>query len=198
MPLRFAVLLVFGLVLAGGCSGAGGGTGRGEPEAVVRAAPDRTLAELAAQVEAAAPDASGAGRVALSDPAAQLQLTGPAMGGAYPELRQPSAVVDLVRGAVEVVSYGGAAVRDVSTFRYEAVIDLGLAVRATPEDRRAAVRSLADRLGATAFYADLWIDEAGRLRRVQVPVEKTPERPGGRDRSRPALVTVDFVAFGGA
>lgn len=191
----FPVLLVPGLVaLLGAC---GTETGRrADPDTVVRSAPDRTLAETAAQVEAAAPDASSGGRVRLGDPEAQLQLSGPGASHDYPELGHPSAVVDLVRGAVEVVSYGGAAVRDASTFRYETVIDVERAVRATPDARQAAVRALADRLRAPTFYADVWVDGEGRLRRVQMPVAKTTKRPGFRDRSRPSLVTVDFFAFG--
>ena len=110
-------------------------------------------------------------------------------------MRRPLSVVDLVRGAVEVVSYGGTAVREASTFRYEIVIDVEAAVRATPEGRKAAVRHLADRLGAAAFYADVWVDGEGRIRRVQLPVDKTVQRPGNRDRSRPRLITVDLFAF---
>jgi hypothetical protein len=133
--------------------------------------------------------------VRFPGPGAELQPTGPGSGKDYPELRHPLALVDLVRGALEVVSYGGTAVRDASTFRYETVIDVEAAVRATPDERKAAVRAMADRLGAPAFYADVWVDAEGRIRRVQVPVEKTVERPGNRDRSRPRLITVDFFAF---
>jgi len=104
-------------------------------------------------------------------------------------------LVDLVRGALEVVSYGGTAVREASTFRYETVIDVEAAVRATPGARRAAVRALADRLRSSAFYADVWVDGEGRIRRVQVPVEKTTKRPGNRDRSKPRLITVDLFDF---
>jgi len=139
---------------------------------VVRSAPDRTLAGFAARVEAAAPDASSAGRVRLPVAEAPLEPTGPGAGKDYPELREPLALVDLVRGALEVVSG-----------------------QATPESRRAAVRSFADRLGAPAFYADVWVDGQGRLRRVQVPVEKTVQRPGTRDRTLPRLVTVDLFDF---
>ena len=189
------VLLVPGLLaVLTACGSSAGGSGR-TPEAAVRSAPDRTLAEATAQVEAAAPDASSAGRVRLALAEVQLQPTGPGAGKEYPELRNPLGVVDLVRGALEVVSYGGTAVRDEATFRYETVIDVEQAVRATPEDRKAAVRAFADRLGATAFYADVWVDDEGRLRRVQLPVEKTTQRPATRDRSRPRLVTVDFFAF---
>ena len=195
MPRWTQALLVPGLVTLLATCGSSAGGYRRTPEAVVRSAPDRTLAEATAHVEAAAPDASSAGRVRLPVADAPLQPTGPGAGKEYPELRHPLAVVDLVRGALEVVSYGGTAVRDTATFRYETVIDVEEAVRATPEDRRPAVRAFADRLGAPAFYADVWVDDEGRLRRVQVPVEKTSQRPPSRDRSKRRLVTVDFFAF---
>ncbi|MDP8976325.1 MAG: hypothetical protein M3N28_08205 [Actinomycetota bacterium] len=186
---------VLGLVaLLGACSGGAAGS-RGAPEAVIRAAPERTLAAASARVEAAAPDASSVGVVRFPGPGAELQPSGPGASKGYPELRDPLAVVDLVRGALEVVSYGGTAVREASTFRYETVIDVEAAVRATPEGRKAAVQAMADRLGVRAFYADVWVDTEGRIRRVQMPVEKTVKRPGNRDRTRPPLITVDFFAF---
>lgn len=191
----FPAFAAVGLVaLLGACSGGDARSGA-TPEAVVRSAADRTLAQTAAQVEAAAPDSWSSARLRLSDPESRLKPTGPGAAKDYPELRHPLAVVDLVRGALEVVPYGGTAVRDASTFRYETVVDVELAVRATPESRRPAVRALADRMGAPAFYADVWVDGEGRIRRVQLPVEKTTHRPGSRDRSRPRLVTVDLFAF---
>lgn len=175
----------------------GGGTGsRAEPETVVRMAPDRTLAEHTARVEAAAPDAASAGRLRLSDPASVLPLTGSGAARGYPELSRPLALLDAVRGAVEVVSYGGTAVRGASTFRYETVLDLEQAVKSTPEPRRTALREMADRLGSSAFYADVWVDDQGRIRRIQVPLRKTAERPGSRERRTPELITVDFFDFG--
>ena len=188
-------LLIFGLVALLGACGGGGASPNGAPDAVVRAAPDRTFGATSARVEAAAPDASSSGTVRFAGSAAELEPSGPGAGRDHPELRDPLALVDLVRGALEIVSYGGTAVREASTFRYETVIDVEAAVRATPEERRAAVRAMADRLGSPAFYADVWVDGEGRIRRVQVPVEKTTKRPGNRDRSRPRLITVDFFDF---
>jgi len=201
MPRRSPVLLLLGLVTLLAACGGGGGISRDSPEAVVHAAPDRTLAATSAHVEAASPDASSRGTVVFKGPGVlegrepELEPTGPGAGRDYPELRDPLAMVDLVRGALEVVSYGGTAVREASTFRYETVIDVEAAVRATPEDRRPAVRAMADRLGSPAFYADVWVDDQGRIRRVQVPVEKTVQRPPDRSRILPRLITVDFFEF---
>ena len=188
----FAVLVLAALAA---CGGATAGS-RGEPEAVVGSAPDRTIGQGTARVEAAAPDASSAGRLRLSEAGAHLQPSGAGPDHAYPELDQPLAVVDLVRGATEVVPYGGTAVRGVSTFRYETLIDVDRAIRSTPPERREALRTFADRLPSRTFYADVWVDGEGRIRRVQLPVDKTAERPGSRDRRKPRLVTVDLFDYG--
>ena len=188
-------IAVAAVAVASGCGSDGGTAARGEPEAVVRRAPDRTIAAAVARVEGAAPGARSSGRVELGDPSRRLPLTGRRADQGYPELSYPAAVVDLVRGAVAVQSYGGVAVRGVSTFRYEVVVNVERAVRSTPPDRRPEVEALAAMLGAPAFYADVWVDEEGRLRRVQLPVEKTTRRPGSRDRRTPDLVTIDFFDF---
>ena len=192
---RFAGLFsALGLSLAvAACGGDRTGGPRGEPQAVVEAAPDRTLAAGAARFEAASPDEQRSGEVDFG--AVPRSLPAGEGGAVQPELGHPSSVVDLVRGAVDTASYGGAAVRGVSTFRYETVINVERAVRETPPARRPAVEALARLLEAPAFYADLWVDGEGRLRRVQLPLEKTTERPHARSKAMPQLVTVDFFDF---
>lgn len=202
------VALATSSVLGAACGADRTGGPKGEPAAVVDAAPDRTVAAGRARFEASAPEAQRAGTIDFdaSGPSATSADggTGTAAGasggdaGGHPELTDPRSVVDLVRGALAVESYGGAAVRGASTFRYEAVINVERAVLETPARRRPAMEAFARRLGADAFYVDLWIDGAGRLRRIQLPVEKGTERPAARSRALPALVTVDFFDFAGS
>jgi hypothetical protein len=186
----FTMFLV--TVAGGACGSDRTGGPRGEPAAVVAAAPDRTVAAGQARFEASAPGAVRSGEV-------RFQGEGPSGGqpptGEHPELDDPGAMVDLVRGALAVESYGGALVRGASTFRYEAVINVEAAVVATPTARRAAMEAFAQRLDAPAFYADIWVDGDGRLRRVQLPLEKTTERPEARSKRIPEFVTVDFFDF---
>lgn len=163
---------------------------KGAPAEVVGAAADRTLAAGEASFDVSAPDARRSGTIRFASPPEP-----PAAAGPYPELDDPASVVDLVRGALAVESYGGAAVRGASTFRYELVINVERAVVESPAARRPAMEEFARRLGAAAFYADVWIDADGRLRRVQVPVDKSTERPAARSRALPALVTVDFFGY---
>jgi hypothetical protein len=195
MPPRLVALLLLLVTVPGACGADRTGGPRGAPEAIVRRAPDRTLAEGTARVEAAAPGAQSRGRLRLDEPG-QLRLAGRQAAKGYPELAHPLAVVDLVRGAVAVEPYGGIAVRGVSTFRYETVLNVERALRATPADRLPRVEAVARMLGAPAFYADVWVDSQGRLRRVQVPVVKTTQRPETRDRRTPDLITVDLFDFG--
>lgn len=188
----FAVLV---LALGGvACGTDRTGGPRGEPQAVVDSAADRTIAARGAAFDATAPDAERKGQV-MFDAAADASGDGTGKAEEHPELVDPASVVDLVRGALSSVAYGGAAVRGASTFRYETVINVERAVAETPATGRARMEAFARALGAPAFYADVWIDADGRLRRIQVPVEKTTERPPDRAKVLPRLVTVDFFDF---
>lgn len=191
------VLAVGAVALVPACGSERTGGPRGAPEAVVRGAPDRTFAQRRARVEAAAPDAGSRGAVRFDRPQPLLPVTPPG-APAYPELTRPLGLVDLVRGAFRVVSYGGVEVRGVSTFRYEVLVNVERAVEAAPGDRRGDVEGFLRALGRAPFYADVWIDAQGRVRRIQVPVDKTTRRPATRDRRPPRLITVDLFDFGPA
>jgi hypothetical protein len=166
---------------------------RGEPQEIVDAAPDRTLRAGRAKFEAGAPDARRTGEIDFGTAEA---ATGDD-ATPYPELNDPRSVVDLVRGAIAAESYGGAAVRGVSTFRYEAVVNLERAVAETPAERRRAMQEFARLIGAPGFYVDLWVDGEGRLRRVQIPRAHVTERPEARSKELPQFLTVDFFEFAG-
>ena len=196
-PAAPALALAVVAALAGTACGSGRTGGpRGEPTAVVRSSPDRTFAASSAAVEASAADAQSTARVRFAEPPSRLDVRGPGRSSAaYPELADPLAMVDMVRGAVGVVSYGGVSLRGAATFRYELTVDVAQAVAAAPVTRRDEVAALGERLGSPSFYADVWVDDRGRVRRVQVPVDKASRRPGTRDRTMPALVTVDLFDY---
>lgn len=195
MRRRLPLLLATAALVGGAACGSDRTGGpRGEPAAVVDAAPDRTFAAGRASFDATGPDAARSGTVDFAAGVATGETTGVNTGG-HPELADPVSVVDLVRGAISPVAYGGAAVRGESTFRYEIVINVERSVAETPPARRARMEEFARVLGGPALYADVWIDAAGRLRRVQLPVEKTTQRPPDRARELPRLITVDFSDF---
>ena len=162
---------------------------------MVDASPDRTLTARSAAFEASGPTAIRAGRVAFDDIGEITAETSARNVDQHPELQDPRSMIDLVRGALAAESYGGAAVRGASTFRYETVINVERAVAETPPAGRARMEAFAQLLGSPVFYADVWIDGDGRLRRIQLPLEKTAERPEARSKRIPQLVTVDFVDF---
>lgn len=190
----FLLLAAAALLGVAACGSDRTGGPRGEPVAVVDAAPDRTIAAGRARFDATAPDAARSGTVVFDGGETTGEATGP-NAGAHPELADPGSVVDLVRGAISPVAYGGAAVRGVSTFRYEVVINVERSVAETPPARRARMEEFARALGGAALYADVWIDGDGRLVRVQLPVEKTTQRPPDRARELPRLITVDYFDF---
>ena len=185
------VALAVLVLAAAGCGADRTGGPRGEPQEIVDAAADRTVAAGSARFEAGARDVRRTGEIDFDAP---VVATGDE-ATPYPELNDPRSVVDLVRGAIAAESYGGAAVRGVSTFRYEAVVNMERAVAETPPDRRPAMEEFARLVGSPAFYVDLWIDDDGRLRRVQIPVEHTTERPAARSKVIPQFLTVDFFDF---
>lgn len=194
---RFRVLAFTMALVTVACGADRSGGPRGEPQAVVDASPDRTLTAASAEFEASAPGAVRAGRVAFDDAGGVTAETRARNTDQHAELQDPRSMVDLIRGAIAAESYGGASVRGVSTFRYEAVVNVERAVTETPTAGRARMEAFARLLGSPAFYADVWVDGDGRLRRIQLPLEKTTERPEARSKRIPQYVTVDFVDFGG-
>jgi len=189
--IRGAALALVATVGVSACGADRTGGPRGAPQEVVDAAPDLTVAAGRARFEAGAPDARRTGVVDFAAPTvAQGDDATP-----YPELNDPRSVVDLVRGALAAESYGGAAVRGASTFRYEAVVNVERAVAETPADRRATMAGFARLIGSPAFYVDVWVDDEGRLRRVQIPLKRTAERPAARSKVIPQYLTVDFFEF---
>lgn len=197
-PTVFVTLVTLAALAAlGACGSDRTGGPRGDPEAVVRRSPDLTLAAGAASVDVSAPDARTLGRLRLDGSKADLTVTGPGKVKNYPELDDPLGLVELIRGAVGVESYGGVAVRGVSTFRYELNVNVERALAMVEPGRRQAVAAFAGRLNGDGFYADVWVDSAGRLRRIQVPVDKMSGRPAAHERKLPSLISVDLFEYTG-
>ena len=163
------------------CGGDRSGGPRGEPSAVVGQAPDKTVAAGRATVSAAGPGVVGEGTVDFTAKTSDVRVEGPKAESAGVELRDPVRVVDLVRGVVDIEPYGGAEVRGASTIKYELEVD----------PRRAQVEGF----GSRPFFADVWVDSDGRIRRVLVPTDKSKPRPKNDDPDRLDLITVDFYGF---
>ena len=163
------------IALLAACGGDRSGGPRGTPQAVVRAAPDRTVAVGRARVHAAGPGVVSTGTVDFAAHRSQVTVAGPGSEKATAELRDPVVAIDIVRSASKIEPYGGTEVRGVATMKYE--------LQVTPA-------------GARPFFADVWIDSERRIRRVLVPTDKTKPRPERDDPDRLDLITIDFYGFG--
>jgi hypothetical protein len=197
--LRRAVLIGVGGFVAVGCGSNNADPGpTAAPERVVAAAADATFAARTARVVGAAPGVSATGAVTFASGEDDLAGVGPNAADAPFGVLQPAAVVDLLRGVVAVRAYGGVQVQGVGAKRYEVDIDLAKAVAATPQARRAELVLLDGQVGDDGLlWADVFIDSAGRVRRMLLPVQTASERPYGDDKHIPRLVSVDFSDFGG-
>jgi len=76
--------------------------------------------------------------------------------------------VAFLRGAVDVLPYGGQEVEGVSTFRYSIHVDLGLASRSSPPSERPALDAAAAAIGPVLWPVDVWIDQQGRVLRLEL------------------------------
>lgn len=220
---RNAIVTLAALAITlSGCSGDRSGGPTGSPERVVGQAADLTLAAGTAQVKIQSPDAVATGVVDFQAHSGRLTLravvqpapidlliaagagyarSGPGwqrLNGVVPTVLaggDPFADPDLLRGAVYFLSDGGAEVDGASTIRYTLHIDPDKAVAATPPDRQPDVRRvLEDR--TAPFTVDVWIDSAGRARRIEVPTDLRATTPPTRVDRLPIASDVDYVTFG--
>jgi hypothetical protein len=217
-----SVTLVAVLLTFSGCAGDRSGGPSGRPDQVVGQAADRTLAAGTAQIKIASPEGDAAGVVDFQARSGRLTVHEPrqrqavsvliAAGTGYlnrgsgwqglPSVvpdslvgGDPFANLDLLRGALHILSDGGAEVDGSSTIRYTLTIDPARALAATPPDRRADVsRILQGR--RTGFTMDVWVDSLGRARRVEVPTDLQATTPATRVDRLPVATDVDYVAFG--
>jgi len=85
-------------------------------------------------------------------------------------LMRPGAATDVafLRGTVDALPYGGQEVDGVSTFRYSVHIDLALAASSSPPSQRPALEAAAAAIGPVRWPADVWIDQHGRVVRIEL------------------------------
>ena len=168
-----------------GCGKDRTGGPRGTPTAVVAGAVDRTLRAGRANVEAATSDTTATGWVDLARRVAHVSVAGRQAAHAPVLLTDPLLAVEILRGATNVVEYGGVEVRGASTIRYEFDVD----------PTRAALAPLVTALRAPTFYADAWVDGQGRVRQVLVPTDINETRPRGLSTRVPQVITVQFFDY---
>jgi hypothetical protein len=178
-------VLVLAPFLSAGC-GSRGGVPKGAPTQVVRASAARAMVAGTARLIVDGPDGRHSeGVVDLKDHAGTLTVSAPGfaasatMGGHVadraldrPEYTDPLAVLELVRYATHVDPFGGLLVRGAGTVRYD--VDI-----AQPGER--------------PFYADVYVDPRGRVRRLTVPEDRADHRVTDRDVRLARQITIDVV-----
>lgn len=180
------VTLLTVAILAGACGRDRGGAPEGTPIDVVRRSADLTLHTAAAEVFVDGPDGRHAqGTVDLAARSGSLTLSAPGqspvtvgMGAAGPagfdriEYTDPAAAIDMIRHAEAVDPFGGLLVRGAGTIRYDVNIRLP---------------------GQLPFFADVYVDTHGRVRRLTVPENRRDHRVTDREVRLARLITIDLV-----
>lgn len=218
LRLAAAIALAVACAAASGCGSDRTGGLREPPAAVVAAAPDKTVAAGTARtvatarattVEATVDLRSGRGEGRVSGPALRRQdarvdldyrtayeggaaaatpdadLAGAAPAellGAGLQPGNPVAVLDLLRAASKVEPYGGVSLRGVATQRYSVEIDASrLRVLQGP--------------GLAVVVAEVWVDDGGRLRRVQLANDLRVRTTTTDNTGLFPVTIIDFIGF---
>jgi hypothetical protein len=183
-PGRLALVIAAVAVALVACGSDRSGGPKGDASAIVDRAPDRTIAERSARVQAATPAGSADGTVDFAT--GRTDVTIRPESAAVPALRDPLVALDVVRAVASVTPYGGAEVRGASTIKYE--LDI-----APPPD---LIAKLGRGPKSGTFYADVFIDAQYRIRRVAFPLDPDEKRPTRDNVILAKLVTIDFYDFG--
>lgn len=109
----------------------------------------------------------------------------------------PTAALDALRGASkDITTVGHESVRGTRTTHYHATADLELAASKSPPQRQATLRQLAKVLGVTTFPLDVWVDGAGRARRLRESMDFSKANFPNVPKSRvPKSMTLSYELY---
>ena len=142
---------------------------------------------------------------ALGLPTAWLKMDLEAMSGmqGLGELQQmgndPAKQMEMLQGVSDdITEVGSEDVRGEPTTHYQATIDMQKALEQMPEDARPFVQQQIDSLGITEMPVEVWLDEAGRLRRQRFDLDMS--KMAGSTPGAPTQVstTIEMFDFGAA
>jgi hypothetical protein len=113
----------------------------------------------------------------------------------------PTTTLDYLRGASnDIRKVGSETLRGVSTTHYHGTIDLNLAAaKATDPNRKAGLHQIEKLIGITDYPADLWIDNAGRLRQMRYSLDTSKfdiPAAGGVTHTGTATYTIEIYDYG--
>ncbi|MCA1832928.1 MAG: hypothetical protein ABR548_00475 [Actinomycetota bacterium] len=112
----------------------------------------------------------------------------------------PTAALNFLRGATSIETVGTARVRGATTTHYRARVDLVKAAGKVTADQKTALTNAAAILGDRAIPMDVWVDKAGRMRRLTYTVDfskvRLPKSSGIPQRSGTLTMTMELYDFG--
>jgi hypothetical protein len=167
---------------------------------VVARARTRTLSPRRATVAVATTGGTVEGALAPRSTTGTLggrPVDSAAASGSFAEMlsADPYLAIDLVEGRTHVETYGGAEVRGASAFRYDLDVSPAKALALAPPARKAPIAALARMMRRPTIFVDVWVDEQGRLVRIQLPSDPNETRPGYTGGKLVDFVTVDLYGF---
>ena len=112
----------------------------------------------------------------------------------------PTAALNYLRGVTDQVSVVGTEeVRGVETTHYKALIDLKKAAEQVSDRLEDDISQIISQLGSETIDSDVWIDDEGRLRKLQYSVDLSKVKVPGNEPVDPAVrmgtLTASFELF---
>lgn len=135
--------------------------------------------------------------------AAWLETTIPNVAGQQPvpSLIDPSAVLDTLQGAgADMRDVGREDVRGVTTTHYAGTLSVREAFASVPADDRAAIErnlgAMVDDLPSAELATDVWIDDDGLVRRVELHIDASAVGAPGFESDGAITLTVELFDVG--
>lgn len=120
-------------------------------------------------------------------------------GGAQTGNQDPTAGLELLRGADDVEEVGEEEVRGDATTHYRATLDLERARDEAPEEQRAAMDQAIAQLGSNELPVEVWLDEEDRVRRMRYAIDLAQmeiDAAGDAALQGTITTTMEFWDFG--
>jgi len=111
----------------------------------------------------------------------------------------PTQALALLKGASsDIREVGTEQVRGAGTTHYKATIDLRKAAEQQGSATRKQVETLVEQSQVPSFPADVWIDDQGRLRKMQYTLRMRPKDAGQQQVGGTVKSTIELFDFGAA
>jgi hypothetical protein len=129
----------------------------------------------------------------------KFDLSGTAFGSLLqgsPSASDPTDALSLLRATSGAKDLGQGSVRGVPCRHYRATVDLARLTEGLPEATRADLQRFEQSFESTSFPVDVWVDPAGRLRRITFSARLSPASVGASGVAPSITETVEYFDFG--